>query len=241
LVLPLAVAGAFIPLRDHVAAADIALLLALVILVAATLGGRLTGAVAAVEAALAFDLFFTRPYYSLRIAARDDVETTVLLLAVGLVAGELVTRTRRSREVAKLSRREMQRMRNVAEVGAGSDTPTHLIETARREIEQVLPAERVWFERPPFPTTMPQLRHGRVAVPPGDPAIGALDPTPSRLVELPVYGGGRVRGRFVLEFAEPTTGVALPVEARATAVALADHLGVALAAPPAVEEGKDQA
>jgi hypothetical protein len=238
---PPAVALALVPLRPDVRDVNAALVLVVVVLVAAIVGGRLGGAVAALTAALSFDYFFTRPYYSLRIAARDDVETTVLLLAVGLVAGELVTRTRRSREVAKLSRREMQRMRNVAEVGAGSDTPTHLIETARREIEQVLPAERVWFERPPFPTTMPQLRHGRVAVPPGDPAIGALDPTPSRLVELPVYGGGRVRGRFVLEFAEPTTGVALPVEARATAVALADHLGVALAAPPAVEEGKDQA
>jgi hypothetical protein len=49
-----------------------------------------------------------------------------------------------------------------------------------------------------------------------------------------------LRGRFVLEFAEPTTGVALPVEARASAVALADQLGVALAAPPDDQQGKDQ-
>jgi hypothetical protein len=243
---PPVVAVALIPLRSEIRDVNVALVLVVVVLVAAIVGGRAGGAVAALTAALSFDFFFTRPYNSLRINTRDDIETTALLLVVGLVTGELVTRFRRSRQVATTSRREVQRMRRVAEVGAGSDTPAHLVESVRRELEVLLSVQRVWFERPPFPTVMPQLRHGRVAVPPGDPTIGALDPTPSRLVELPVCGGGYVRGRFVLEFAEPTTGVALPVEARATAVGLADQLGVALAAPPMTNdrddrEGKDQA
>ena len=237
---PVAISLLLVPFRPDVRDVNAALVLVVVVLVAAIVGGRLGGAIAALTAALSFDYFFTRPYYSLRINTRDDIETTVLLLVVGLVTGELVTRTRRSRAVAHSSRREMQRMRTVAEVGAGSDTPTHLIETVRRELETLLPAERIWFERPPFEVALPQLRHGRVCVPPGDPAIGALDPTPSRLVELRVAGAGRLRGRFVLEFAEPTTGVALPVEARASAVALADQLGVALAAPPDDRQGKDQ-
>jgi hypothetical protein len=229
---PPLVALALVPLRGDIRDVNVALVLVVVVLVAAVVGGRRGGAVAALTAALSFDYFFTRPFYSLRINTRDDLETTVLLLVVGLVAGELVTRTRRSREVARTSRREMQRMRTVAEVGAGSDTPTHLIESVRRELQVLLPVERVWFERPPFAVELPQLRHGRVTVPPGDPAIGALDPTPSYLVELRVVAAGRVRGRFVLEFAEPTTGVAVPVEARAAAVAIVDQLGVALAAPP---------
>ncbi|MFN8028431.1 MAG: DUF4118 domain-containing protein [Acidimicrobiia bacterium] len=237
---PPAVALVLLPLRGEIRDVNVALVLVVVVLVAAVIGGRWGGAVAAVTAALSFDFFFTHPYGSFRISTRDDVETTVLLLVVGLVTGELVTRTRRSREVARTSRREMHRMRTVAEVGAGNDTPTHLIESVRRELEHLLPAERVWFERPPFAVELPQLRHGRVAVPPGDPAIGALDPTPPQLVELRVAGGGRVRGRFVFEFAEPTTGVALPVEARASAVALADQLGVALTAMPDDCQGKDQ-
>lgn len=238
---PLAVALVLLPFRSDIRDVNVALVLVVVVLVAAVVGGRWGGAVAAITAALCFDFFFTRPYSSFRISTRDDIETTVLLLVVGLVTGELVTRTRRSREVAHKSRREVQRMRTVAEVGAGSDTPAHLIESVRRELEELLPAERVWFELPPFQVELPQLRHGRVTVPSGDPAIGALDPSPPQLVELPVFGGGRVRGRFVLEFAEPTTGVALPVDARASAVALADHLGVALAAAPDLREGKDQA
>ena len=243
---PVGISLLLVPARSEIRAVNAALVLVVVVLVAAIVGGRTGGVVAALVAALSFDFFFTHPYSSLRINTRDDVETTILLLVVGLVTGELVTRTRRSREVARTSRREVQRMRNVAEVAAGSDSPTHLIESVRRELEALLPAERIWFERPPFEVELPQLRHGRVAVPPGDPVIGALDPTPSRLVELRVTGAGRVRGRFVLEFAEPTTGVALPIEARSTAVALADHLGVALAAPPDQDglndrDGKDQA
>jgi hypothetical protein len=237
---PPVVALLLVPFRGEVRDVNAALVLVVVVLVAAIVGGRWGGVIAALTAALSFDFFFTHPYYSFRINTRDDLETTVLLLVVGLVTGELVTRTRRSREVARTSRREMHRMRTVAEVGAGNDSPTHLIESVRRELQAILPADRVWFERPPFAVELPQLRHGRVAVPPGDPAIGVLDPTPSHLVELRVAGGGRVRGRFVFEFAEPTTGVVLPVESRASAVALADQLGVALAASPEDREGKDQ-
>lgn len=237
---PPVVAAALVPFRSDILPANVALVLVVVVLVAAIVGGHVGGAVAALTAALSFDFFFTLPYSSLRINTRDDLETTVLLLVVGVVTGELVTRTRRSREVARTSRHEMQRMRTVAEVGAGNDRPTHLIESVRRELGQLLPAERVWFERPPFAVELPQLRHGRVAVPPGDPAIGVLDPSAPQLVELRVAGGGRVRGRFVFEFAEPTTGVALPPEARASAVALADQLGVALAAAPEDLGGEDQ-
>jgi hypothetical protein len=227
------VAALLIPLRGEMLAADVALVLVLVVLVAAILGGRTGGIVAAFTAAVAFDYFYTRPYYSLRIDTRDDIVTTLLLLGVGVVAGELVLRARRSRRVAATSRREMQRMRRIAEVGAGGEPPGRLIEEVRQELCTLFELENCWFEPPPFPTTMPRLRHGRVMIPSQDPESAALDPTPSRLVELPVFSGNVARGRFVLEFAQPTTGISLPADARATAVALADQLGVALAKPPA--------
>jgi len=238
---PPLVAILLVPLRTSVRDVNVALVLVLVVLGAAIVGGRAGGALAAVTAALSFDFFFTHPYLSFRIDTRDDVETTILLLVVGLVAGELVTRTRRSRDVARVSRREVQRMRRVAEVAAGSDTPARLIDSVRKELAVVLPVQAVWFEQPPFPTTMPQLRHGRVTVPAGDPAIGALDPTPSQLVEVPVYCAGRLRGRFVLEFAEPTSGISLAPESRASALALVDQLGVALGAASGPRDGEDQA
>jgi len=225
---PLLVALGLIPLRDQMRSVNVALVLVLVVLVAAILGGRVGGAVAAVSAALSFDAFFTKPYNSLRINTGDDLETTLLLLGVGLVAGELVVRARRSRRAAATSRREVQRLSRVAELEAGSEPPGRLIEDVRAELCALFDVESCWFEPAPFPTKMPRLRHGRVVIPTEDPEVAMLDPTPSRLVELPVYSHGVPKGRFVLEFAEPTTGVALPVETRASAVALADMLGAAL-------------
>jgi hypothetical protein len=227
---PVVVALVLLPFRSETRAANVALVLVLVVLAAAILGGRRGGVLAALVATLAFDALYTRPYGSLRIATRDDVETTLLLLGVGVVAGELVTRARRNERAAARSRAEIERMRRVAEVGAGSDAPGRLIDNVRRELIGLIAPERCWFEVPPFETKMPRLTHGRVVMPTDDPRVMQLDPTPSRLVELRVFGNGEVQGRFVLEFAVPTIGLSIPAEARTVAVALADQLGVALAA-----------
>jgi len=233
---PIAVAVALLPFRSETSTANAALVLVLVVLAAAIVGGRRGGIVAALVATLAFDVLYTQPYGSLRIATRDDLETTLLLLGVGMVAGELVVRTRRSERAAAKHRAEIERMRRIAEVGAGSDTPGRLIENVRRELVGLIALERCWFERPPFEATMPRLTHGRVVMPSEDPRVMQLDPTPSRLVELRVYGNGEVQGRFVLEFREPTVGLAVPEEVRTIAVSLADQLGVALAARRGVND-----
>src|SRR5262249_50297541 len=93
---PLAVSGLLLIVRDDVFATNAALVLVLPVLAAAIVGGRWGGVVSAVVAALCFDFFFTRPYYSFTISRHDDVETTVVLLAVGLVVGEVVVRARRT-------------------------------------------------------------------------------------------------------------------------------------------------
>ncbi len=228
---PPLVAALLIPLRGDVRDANVALVLVLVVLVAAMLGGRRGGAIAALSSALAFDFLFTEPYYSLRIDTRDDLETTLLLLGVGIVAGELVVRARRSRRKETTSRREVQQLRRIAQVGAGGEPPGRLIEDVREELCALFDVERCWFETPPFLTTMPRFRHGRVAIPTEDPVLAALDPSRAQLVELTVYSSGVVRGRFVLEFAEATAVTGQSSEARASALALVDQLGVALAAP----------
>ena len=65
------------------------LVLVVVVVVAAVTGGRVAGAVAAITAALSFDFFHTTPYLSLTMDSSDDVETTVLLLIVGVVVGTI--------------------------------------------------------------------------------------------------------------------------------------------------------
>ncbi len=115
-----------------------ALVLVLVVLAAAILGGRWGGAASAIVSALCFDFFFTRPYYSFTINNRDDIETTIVLLIVGLAVGELVVRTRRSRQVAQASRREVEQVRRVSALGAGGEAAGKLIQIMQRELVEAL-------------------------------------------------------------------------------------------------------
>ena len=68
-------AALLVPFRDEIDNANLALILVLVVVVAAILGGRRAGALAAMTSTLAFDFFLTRPFLSARIESADDVET----------------------------------------------------------------------------------------------------------------------------------------------------------------------
>ena len=227
---PLAVSGALIGFRHDFPATNAALVLVLVVFVAGTVGGRTGGFVAAVVAALCFDFFFTRPYYSFNIDSRDDIETTIVLLIVGVAVGELVMRERRSRRLAKARGREVDQIRRVAELGAGGSPDGRLITVVQHEIVELLGARGARYERPPFTTALPRLGHDRVAIPPHGgrygPPLG-----PGNEVELPVWGAGREIGRLVVVLADDaSTLTSIPSSDRALAVALADQLGAVLAA-----------
>jgi hypothetical protein len=225
---PLALSGIMVAFRGEFRSTDAALVLVLAVLAAALIGGRRGGIAAAVVAALSFDFFFTKPYYSFSINSRDDLETTLVLLAVGLVVGELVVQARRSRLLAEASQREVHRVRRVAEVGAGGGAAGRLVDVVRNEVVELLGARGARFERPPFKTALPRIGHGSVTVPP-DESVTGLPTGPRNEIELPVYGHGRAIGRLVLVFPVDMTGVTIPPEDRALAVALVDQLGVALA------------
>src|SRR6478752_1085865 len=78
-----------VPFRNDIDNANLALLLVLVVVLAAILGGRTAAVVAAITATMAFDFFLTKPHTSMRIESADDIETAVILLAVGLLVGEV--------------------------------------------------------------------------------------------------------------------------------------------------------
>ena len=62
---------------------------------AAAVGGRAAGLVAALSAALSYDFFLTTPYHTLRIDSLSQVVTVALLFAAGFVAS-VGARTRRA-------------------------------------------------------------------------------------------------------------------------------------------------
>jgi hypothetical protein len=225
---PVVLALLLIPFRSSMRTSNVALVLVIAVVAAAVLGGRIGGAIAAVMSAVAYDFFFTHPYYSLTINRADDLETAILLLAVGLIVGEVVVRGWRSKAAEAESRREAARVRNVAQLAAGGETEQRLIRLVQRELVEVLHVPGARFEHPPFSEPLPVLGHGSIHIPSTDEPRRGEQPV-QQYVELPVYGEGRQLGRFVVELPRGESGVLLPPESRATAAALADQLGIALA------------
>ena len=226
---PLAVSGILVQFRGHFAPPDAALVLVLVVLATAMLGGRGPGIVGAVGSAACFDFFFTRPYYSFTISDRDDIELTIVLLIVALGVGELVVRARRSERLALANRRQVEQIRRVAEVASGGEPTGRLIDVVQREVVAVLGARGCRFERPPFRTAIPTLRHDRITLPPegiaGERRLG-----PRNEVALPVWGHGREIGRLVVVLPRDSFGVDIPADDRLLALALVDQLGAVLTA-----------
>jgi K+-sensing histidine kinase KdpD len=220
---PAGVALALVPLRAHVLNTNLALVLVLVVLAAAVAGGRTAGVTSALAAALSYDFFLTVPYGSFTMERRDDIETTVLLAAIGLIAGELVERARRNAAAAIARRRELDRVRRRAELAAGGERPGRLIEMSAEELTEILGLKSCRFVPTPVPESLPTFTHIAIRV----PGVENED-APHGSVALPVRAHGRDLGHFLLVFPTPSFGIGIPTDVKHAAVALADQLGMAL-------------
>jgi hypothetical protein len=229
-VVPLLAALALLPIRSDVTSANVALVFVVCVLAAAIARGRAGAIAAALSSAFWFDFFFTRPYGSLAINRTDDIVTTGLLVVVGLVAGELVVRARRSAQVADAARRDVAKLRRISELAAGGEPAGALIQLVGQELVDLLGLSGSRWEVPPYPSDLPVLRHGRVLVASGaERGDDRLVHSPGNQVALPVWGEGRELGRFVLVVPHDATGVSFRPQDRQEALALADQLGAALA------------
>src|SRR5689334_16780030 len=112
----IALAALLVTVRGDIINANAALALVVPVLLAAVIGGRWPAVASAVIAALSFDFFFTKPYLSLKIASHNDVETTIVLLVVALIAAEIGIRSRFQTGEAKRVKSEVDRLYRVAEL-----------------------------------------------------------------------------------------------------------------------------
>ena len=94
---PLGVSAAWIPLRDHLPNADLALLLVLLIATVGWIAGARPSVASAMTAAVAFDVLDTRPYGTLSMSRGSDVTTALILLATGAFVGAGAARLNRYR------------------------------------------------------------------------------------------------------------------------------------------------
>lgn len=224
---PIAVAGALVSVRDDLNNANVALILVVVVVLAAVTGGRGAGVVAAVVSAMSFDFFHTRPYLSLTIDSRDDIETTIILVVIGVIAGELAVRARRGRHAATKGSDEIRALHRVAEQAASGAPVDELVSDVCAELVRLLTLERCEFETAPYGPPMPRLERNGVVVSDRYRLVAGEFALPEEGVELPVMGRGRQVGRLVMY---PRADAGASLEERMVAVALSDQLGAALAA-----------
>ncbi len=234
---PILVAALLVPVRSAVGVADLALVLMAVVVLGALAGGRAAGAVAALTATLSLDFFLTRPYLTLRMASRDDIETAVILLVAGMAVGQFAAHFRAVRRAGDRGRDGLAGIHRLAELAvSGADADT-VIEAGRRELVALIDLRECRFEHlSPVPATaLARLgRDGTLERPPAPISVIRLgrdgEEIPADGLEITVLGGGRPVGRFVLV---PEPGEGLDPERGRAAVALADQVGLVLAAAPA--------
>jgi hypothetical protein len=222
---PVAVSLAVVPFRSNVSAPTVALGLAIVVSLVAAVGTRVTAVIAAVSAALCFDILFTKPYGFFSISNAADVETAALLLVGGLIVGQLSARNRTNKGRVVQGSLDLGRIQNIAELmasGAGTD---EVVAAVGVELQTLLGLRSCRFETI-FPATPgPTIeRNGGVSWGHflwGVPTLGL----PGKEISLVVENQQGRRGRYVL-LAEPGTKVTR--EQLLAAVTLADQAGSAL-------------
>jgi len=227
LVAPLALTAILVPFRTSFPNTDAALALVLVVVAVATNGYRLAGYLAALSAAVWFDFFLTRPFETFNITRRADIETTVLLLVIGVVVTELAVWARREHAAASRRAGYLDGINAAAHAVAAGGSPSELIEQVSGRLTELLSLRTCTFQYGRAGLGRPaRLRHdGRVVA--DHRTWDAAEALPADTdIELLVETGGVLQGRFLMR-ARP--GAHPTPEQRLVAIAFADQVGAALA------------
>ncbi len=231
---PLALAAVMVPFRASFPNTDAALALILVVVAVAANGYRLAGYLAALSAAVWFDFFLTRPYEELAINRRADIETTVLLLVIGIAVTELAVWGRRQHSAASRRAGYLDGINAAAQAVAAGGSPSDLIEQVSAQLTEVLSLRSCRFQFGVAGLGKPArlLHNGQIMT--GQRTWDVDEGLPADIdTELLAEHGGVLKGRFLMS---PAPGARPTMEQRLVAIAFADQVGAALADSQPVEQ-----
>jgi K+-sensing histidine kinase KdpD len=234
LLAPLALAAVLVPFRTGFANTDAALALIAVIVAVAAAGNRAAGYLAAISSAVWFDFFLTKPYERFTINRAADIETTVLVLLIGIAVTEIAVFGRR--EHASASRRAgyLEGINDAARAVAAGGSSDTLIEEVNASLIRLLSLRGSEFQYGVAGVGRPaRIEHDGDVMIDGrayDVVNGGLPA--NRGTELLVENGGRLQGRFLMR---PDPAARPTHEQLLVAVALADQVGAALASAPSAD------
>lgn len=133
---------------DHLMAApNLTLIFVLPVMAAATFFGWGPSLIAVAAGVLAFDFFFTEPYYSIRIASPSDLWATGLLLVIAAIVSTLAAESRRRTAEARRAVEQAQALQNLAHLVIQARPKPEIIEAAATTLTQIFRAPAVVFAR----------------------------------------------------------------------------------------------
>jgi len=227
LVLPLALTAALVPFRAHFPNTDAALTLILVVVAVAATGYPLAGVLAAISAAVWFDFFLTRPYEHFTITRTTDVETTALILVIGIAVTGVAVWGRRQHLAAMRRAGYLAGINAAAQAVAAGHPPPDLIDQVCDRLTRLLSLRSCRFEYGVAGIGKPaRMQHDGQVISGSRVLDTERDGLPAE-TEILVETLGILHGRLVLQ-AQP--GSRPTLEQRLVAIALADQIGAALAA-----------
>jgi K+-sensing histidine kinase KdpD len=225
---PLLLTVILVPFRGSFPNTDAALALILVVVAVAANGYRLAGYLAALSAAVWFDFFLTRPYEQFAITHRTDIETTVLLLVIGVAVTEIAVWGRRQHAAASRRAGYLDGIGAAARAVASGESPGELTDQVSARLTELLSLRACKFEYGKAGLGRPArlLSDGQVVTEHRTwdvPVVGLPTGTD---IELLVENAGVLQGRFLMR-AKPDARPTL--EQRLVAIAFAEQVGAALA------------
>lgn len=120
--------------------ADIVMVYLLAIVVVATRAGFRASVVCGALSVLAFNFFFTQPYYTFGVSDLRHVVTFAVMLLVGVVVATLTQRVRDQVEVAHRSERRTQLLYAMSRELARTEGMTRLVRVGTHHLEEVFGA-----------------------------------------------------------------------------------------------------
>jgi len=221
------VAGTLGEVRGTLGPANVALVIAIIVVGSAALGGRYAGILTGIVGALSFDFFHTQPYGTLRINDAKDLETVILLLVIGALAGELTHLRDRHREERVEADDLLETVLSVSHVAARGASLDTVWESVKDALGHELGPIECRFEpsgsqAPPLPRIQST---GALPRSPMRRFLGHGFALPEAGAEIAVGLGDETFGRIVVVPREPR-GVSL--RERRVAVAVAEQLGIAM-------------
>jgi K+-sensing histidine kinase KdpD len=226
---PLALAAVLVPFRSSFPNTDAALVMLLIVVGVAATGYRPAGYLAALSAAAWYDFFLTRPYEAFSITRATDIETTVLLLLIGIAVTEIAVWGHGQRAVASRRSGYLTGINDAARAVAEGDSASTLVEVVSGRLVQLLSLRSCQFQYGVAGLGQPaRIERDGTSLVNGHPWPADLRGfPPSAGVELLVESGGRLQGRYLMQ---PDPDARPTREQMLVAVAFADQVGAALGA-----------